>query len=323
MKKLLGLIILIIFLVGCGSAAELNNADIQQYQNNARHIEETEQLEQIDVNGYETEELGLTPEQMRELVESIPYPGMKTRFPWLGPVAGVPQYYFVDDDKGREIVTFLAKYITAFTGIPTTSFSSPQEIDTIFALNVSWENTYDLQWWRNSDTPGYHPELSVLAPYLVTQAYWPGMFGVRQSHIEKTAREIFSPEVVFDIPYPFVGGEMGLDMYQFLGENVFWVSFWEGHFSIVPFVLSYEYIGGGYEVKCVIIDMFGGSNVIFILGREFEAAERIELSHLVSEIESTELIDILLETENIHTIILKNNPQGSFYYWAHYLPGDR
>jgi len=79
-----------------------------------------------------------------------------------------------------------------------------------------------------------------------------------------------------------------------------------GPASYVRAVLSYEYIGDGYEVVCVWV--FWADGTLYSDHRQME------------EIPEDELIDFLLTTPDRHTITLKRNPNGGFYYWAHILP---
>ena len=93
----------------------------------------------------------LTPEEIRELLNSIPHPGMRSGWP-------AQVYPIADSELGIEMADFIAGVITWIVPPPSVSFTSPAEIDPMFALRVSLFRTSNIQaLWPESEN--YHPEL--------------------------------------------------------------------------------------------------------------------------------------------------------------------
>ena len=241
-----------------------------------------------------------TSEEIRELLNSIPYAGMRElrRMDWLEEYALV-----VNSDNAIRIAGFITS-VNGWWGPPQTSFHSPEEAGYEFLFRTSFSFTNRVQWnniaWaQNWD---YHPELIVLVPYLD-----PNTNGlILHSHIEKTARTLFGQELTIR-PRITVDSPGMFHTYEWLGTY----AYWQGAFGIpvdfITIILSYEYIGGGYEVACVFIAHAG------------EGYYERSFHELIAE-DKDELMDYLRATTAIHTITLKNNSSGGFYYRAHILP---
>jgi len=142
---------------------------------------------------------------------------------------------------------------------------------------------------------------------------WHGV--LLQRHLEITAAKLFGMELEVNhhaVPDCFL--PIGFDALDFYGEYVYtgWgpLDTW-GVF--VPIILSYEYVGGGYEVICVFF---------WVTDQTEDGANAYYDEHLTNTMTHDEMLTYLQTTQNRHTITLKRNPNGGFYYWAHILPPD-
>jgi len=236
-----------------------------------------------------------SPEEIREILNNIPWAMVNipdTGLQWF-------EQTIVDSETGKRIAIFI-DWVYGWRSPPTASFHSPEEIIPDNVWHTSIFNTHQVQWLDDPTMPGavHHPELSVLAPHL-----GPHIMNVwLHSHIEETARRIFGHEIKFP-PRQSAGV---LQSYNFAGAYVYSMVFGLGPAGYVRAVLSYECIGDGYEVVCVWVFWADGTLYSDHTQRE--------------EIPEDELLSYLQTTTNIHTITLRNNPDGGFYYWAHILP---
>ena len=236
----------------------------------------------------------LSHDEMRELLNSIPYAGMNM------PSRDGLDHPVVSTETAMNMAGFIAN-MSGWWGWPSMSFYSPEEADPAFVFAASFMATNWVQWHRpDSEVSRYHPELAVLAPYLDPDA---GGRSVKlHNHIKETARNLFGVEIEIHPSMAtglFAANEY-FDVYHFSLEAF---GFGGGH---VPVVLSYEYIGGGYEVICVFA---------WVVSDQY-----VDLNTW-NEIPDDELIDHL-HTLPRHTITLKRNQHGGFYYWAHILPEE-
>jgi len=294
MRRTILLLMLFIVLIGlsaCGNdAVQLN--DLEADGDIAAPVESTTQEEieaEAEVVGEETEKA--TPEEIRELLNSIPYSGIDLR------MFNAHHLPIALDETRIRIADFI-RGINGFWGPPSTSFHSPEEAPANFVFWASFWATYWLQW-SDSDSDGalkYHPELSLLIPYLQL-----GTDTVKlHKHIEETANELFYQKLEIQPPISAL-----FNIYEFSGVYAYSLGIFGISMAHVPIILSYENIlGDEYMVTCVFILVSGD-----IYYDENEA-----------EIPEDELIDYLLTVPGRHTIILKNNPNGGFFYWAHILP---
>ena len=233
-----------------------------------------------------------TPEEIYELLNSIPYAGMQglRRLDWLEEYS-----IFVNSEAAIEMANFIS-YVNGWWGPPLSSFNSPEEANHDFLFDASFFRTNWLYL-------GGHPELNVLVPYLN-----PGTDRLRlHSHVEETAKMLFGQELTIR---PSLNDSPGMfRTYEWLGTYAYWLAAFGIPATFIPIILSYEYIDGGYEVACVFITQFDGG--YYERGSNARIAE-----------DKDELRDWLRTTTDIHTITLKRNADGGFYYWAHILPED-
>ena len=253
-----------------------------------------------------------------EVLNSIPYPGI-AELTW--PVDVHP---IVDSEVSRELVEFISGIISRLTPPPTTSFTSPAEIDQEFALGVTFLRTGNVQgarpYWDN-----YHPELTAIAPFLEPPF---GLHILRlHNHMEETARILFGPDAELNPPttataHRALCGNAASGAIEIFGNFVYspieqdgvWGGMWA---SLIPVILSYEYIGNGYEVRCIFVWRTHDHDV-----GEHGFLEHIGADRSVRvDADRDEIIDYLLTSTDIHTITLKRNADGGFYYHAHILPG--
>ena len=238
----------------------------------------------------EAPEPSLTPEEIRELLESIPYAGMSGR----GPSDWVEEYSVANSEVAREMLHFISGVIGLGT-LPSVSFNSPEEANFVFLFNAS---SWQTQWLYL----GGHPELNALVPYVDPSTDRLML----HSHIEETAKMLFGQELAIR---PFIDSAGMFRTYEWLGTYAYWLAAFGIPASMIPIILSYEYIGEAYEVACVFVWSF--DNRYYPTGFNEPIAE-----------DRDALLAYLRTTTEIHTITLKRNAAGRFYYWAHILPGD-
>jgi len=240
----------------------------------------------------EPEPTEIDPEVLTEIVEllsGIEHPGVDLSIPLL--------YYNHTglEGLGLDIANFINN-INGFWGPPRESFLTPENAPFLFAFWPAYLSTPRLQW-RDPEGENYHPELSMLEPYLNQNA----RAIMLRAHMEDTAKALFG--AVPDMSHePFAGRD----------STVFGEMLVDGPLGMPtgdidrPVVLGYEHIGDGfYEVSCVFVSTFEG------------------LYHFADggAIPDDELIDFL-HTLPRHTITLRRNEAGGFYYYSHILPGD-
>ena len=312
-KTKLALLLLVIGLAGCGGAQP---SDVEPYDY-SYYVAAVPDLPPVQVelippppldievepNEPEEEVEELTPEEIRELLEGIPYPGMSLRSPddWLEE--------YIHQIVNSETTAELARFIYAMNwwgmGLIRASFGSPEEADAQFVFSRAFWATSPVQW-RHPEGRTYHPELSVIEPYI--NRPWEGI--TLHSHMEITAAQLFGVELKI---YPYAFPDW-YDTYNLYGIYAYNIGGFGSPFVRLPVILSYEYIGGGYLVVCAFPSLFLGEDVD-IFFPEGWPTEGEGLS-------ADELLVYLQTTPSRHTITLKNNPNGGFYYWAHILPPD-
>ena len=251
-----------------------------------------------------------------EMLNSIPHPGIRD-------VWSVDVHPIVDSETSRELATFISEMISWLTPPPTTSFTSPAEIDQEFALGVAFVRTSFVQGAR-PEWENYHPELAALAPFLEPP------FGIYilglHNHMEETARILFGSYVVLNPPTTAIAhrafrGNAASGAIEIYGNFVYGPIEGEGAWggalaSLIPVILSYEYIGNGYEIKCIFVRRTHYHDV-----GEHGFLEHIGADNSVRvDADRDEIADYLLTSTDIHTITLKRNENGGLYYWAHILP---
>lgn len=243
----------------------------------------------------------LTPEEIRDLLNSIPYPGMVEpwRIDWL-------DHPVVNSETAISMANFILR-VNHWWGPPSASFHSPEEAGD-FAWFAAFFNTDRVQWSDPDSTHTiYHPELKAIVPQLdssVLNLYLPGI--TLHSHIEETAKNIFGYEISFPL---WSGGGIFLP-YDFSGTYIYVLGTFGVGAGFVPMILSYEETPDGYEVICAFVWLFDG--------RYYRPRSGIREGEAMS---GDELLDYLRTTAERHTITLKNNSRGGFYYRAHILPG--
>ena len=260
---------------------------------------ESKEAPDVEVEEYaaqeeETEGIGLSPDEIRELLEGIPYAGM-----WGPGLVGFGQPV-VNSETARELGSFI--YWMNGVELPriSASFHSPEEANADFLFSRAHSATKLVQW-VDPDWDNYHPELRAIqmlsnSPHMITL----------HSHIEQTARKLFGLDLEISRPQdlPF------MVRYQDLfGIAVYYSHGWgPGPVDLWPIILSYEYTDGSYEVICVFVWWFDGYF--------FYSPPNSDEDEGISEYEAVEWLHTLPR----HTITLKRNQHGGFYYWAHILP---
>jgi len=234
-------------------------------------------------------------EEIRELLNNIPYSGIDLRWfnAFYNPIAL--------DETGIMIADFISG-VNGFWGPPSTSFKSPEEASAIFVFWASFMATNELIWSfpASAERPNNYPELNKLVPYLEQGTY----SIILHKHLEETANKLFGFGRKLEILQPQILGV--LNTYEFSGVFAYSLRAFGVTMSYIPIVLSYEYIGDGYEVICVFV--FNDDSEDRFFGGEGMSNDK--------------LIDYLHTVPGRHRITLKNNPHGGFYYWAHILPND-
>jgi len=252
----------------------------------------------------------MMPEEIRELLNNSPHPGVDLRMREQRPQP------VVDSERGREIAQFIDAMHAWPSRLPTTSFRSPQEIDNTFAVSAAIMATPPIQWgWPEG--AGYRPELSVLEPYLsLTFGPWPPHhLGIAHRHVEETARQLFGASVTISPTYEVVEHSQAGFVYfsEFMGEYFYRVTFGMDlrvgrHLTVI----SYTEIEGGYEVACAFLWQIWRDGELF-----YHNELNITGDGGVAE---SELPAYLQSTAQVHTITLLRNEAGGFYYHAHILP---
>jgi len=232
----------------------------------------------------------IDPETLAEIVavlSELEHPGKNLNFPALhfNPT-GL-------EGLGLEIASFI-NGINEWWGPPEESFLTPENAPDAFVSWPAYFRTRSLQWHNSELESTYVPELSVLEPRLINTGD-PEDFVTLHTHMEATARELFGAELdMRDIGVGRYSFEFG-GYYLYTMGGAFGVPA-----SYLTVVLSYEYIGDGlYEVSCVYI-------------------------HTTDDYFSTDGDELVasLHTLPRHTVVLRRNVAGGFYYRAHILPED-
>ena len=239
----------------------------------------------------EEPEPSMTPEEIRDLLNSIPYAGIFWRR------FGANDNHPIELGERGEMIAGFIRGMNGFWRWPSESFHSPENACPGFVFWASFVATNWLQWSDSGSVEGsrYHPELSVLAPHLElgTSSI------VLHSHMEETASALFGQKLEIQPLDAFV-----VHTYEFSGVYVYSLGIFGMGIGHIPIVLHYVYIGDRYEVTCVFVLV--SSDAFFDENED--------------EIPDDELIDWLHTVPGRHTITLKRNADGGFYYWAHILP---
>ena len=244
----------------------------------------------------------LSPEEIRDLLENIPHPGMNLHaLDW-------PERPGANSQTAIE----LSDFIHAMNGwwLPTlaASFSSPDEADADFLFRRAFSATNSLQWNNPDRADSYRPELRVLTPYV-----YPSWIDITlHHHIEQTARQLFGMELEIS---PQAAPQHMFETFDLFGIYAYHQWGWGSPAIRVPVILSYEYFGGGYEAACVLLWLFWDEELRYFI--EHPNAPGIDWETGMTR---DEMLEYLQTTTRRHTITLKNNPSGGFYYWAHILP---
>jgi len=266
--------------------------EIEEYE---EVVEDEEPIDEPEAVEEVVEEL--SPEEVQELLNSVPYAGMT-----LGSLDWFEQP-FVTTETSRELGSFIFSMNDVLMQPPQSSFTSPDEADPYFLFHRAYAHTNRVQWGSPdlTDEGFFYPELYVIAPLMDISF----ISVTLHSHMEQTARQLFgmdlelSPQALPRIPF----ASFNLYGVYVYGRDGF------GPLPVrIPIIFSYEYIGGGYEVVCA-----------FVLQGLFDDYSPESMREWITK---DELLTYLQTTTNIHTITLKNNPNGGFYYWAHILPPD-
>ena len=273
----------------------------------------------------ETPEPSLTPEEIRELLDSIPYVARDMSAAitaWRAPNTAWHDAisianYFMTDETGEEIADFISWMFTWWRPLPTRSFTMPSEANSEFIFSASFSATHWVQWRSpESAPPAYHPELAAIQPYIEYPPDHPYLHGyqisrldhvVLHGHMERSARMLFGQELEIIFPE----NSWLYNLYTVAGNYLYNSDAAGSPASFTPVILSYEYIGGGYKVSSAFVWYFNGQ--YYPPGSEWGEGEGMP---------KDALLDYLRTTTQIHTITLKRNADGGFYYWAHILPGD-
>jgi len=307
-QKLLAVLLLVILLVvfsACGNYTAQPN-DVEADDDIAAHTELAAQeeplppIEPLPEPEPETapeEPAEIDPEVLAEIVEllgELEHPGVNLNFsaPHFNPTG-------VEGAK-LEIASFI-NGVNGFWGPPEESFLTPENAPFWFTFYPSYFRTPSLQW-HSADDENYHPDLSMLAPYLEPAHLIYRNSITLRTQMEDTARALFGamPDLSHE---PFTGWMYSIE----LGGLYVYVlgTFGVGGASH-PIVMNYEYIGDGfYEVSCVYLHTVSGVH-LFTDGNEIPDDELIAYLHTLPR----------------HTVVLQRNEAGGFYYRAHILPED-
>jgi len=134
---------------------------------------------------------------------------------------------------------------------------------------------------------------------------YPLFFGITlHNHMEETTRTLFGQEMeITHQPYR----STLFNIYDLFGVKAYSQEGFGIPASRVPIILSYEETSDGYKVRVVIGWLFNDN--FYPEGRGSEEGLPID-----------ELEDYLRTTTDVHTITLRNNPEGGWFYHAHILP---
>jgi len=136
----------------------------------------------------ETVEEGLSSEEIRELLENIPYPGIAImRVPdWLAQT-GQP---IVTSETALELADFIYSMNGWWVPLVSESFSSPEEAEPQFVFERAFWATSSMQW-QDPERPNFHPELDAITPHIHVHT----TRILLHSHMEQTALELFGVEL--------------------------------------------------------------------------------------------------------------------------------
>jgi len=246
--------------------------------------------------GWEIELSAEVIEEVSELLVSIPWSGIDAR---IFPLHYIPIEL---DETGLEIMRFINR-INGWWGPPREFFHSPDQAELGFVSLASFWLTTQLQW-ETPDEANYHPVLSTLTPYFQVDRDRSGNNRITlHNHIEETAAALFGQrlEVQPGISAP-------VSVLRFNGIDAYVVGTFGIGAAHMPIVLSYKVDDAGhYIVTCVFMFYSGGF---------------IYPAYTWEEIPEDELVNHILNVAERHTITLKRNADGGFYYWAHILPEE-
>jgi len=243
-----------------------------------------------------------TAQEVWELLDGIPYTGIRVRWhlDWL-------EQPIETSETAVRLAVFINMFNHSFTHPPLVSFESPEEAPQEFVFSAAFFGTDRLQWGNpdRSELAQFRPELSAIVPIL-----HPIHFEITlHSHMEETAKMLFGREM--EITHRPDEDEWTLfivyDLFGVSAYSIWGIGLPAGR---VPIILSYEETSDGYLVRCV-----------FIWSGDGFSPERREDSQAGRELRPIEeLYEYLRTTTDIHTITLRNNPQGGWFYHAHILP---
>jgi len=313
MKKLLAAVLtlaLVFLLVGCGGDAPVQKVYMPREEVVEPAVYEDIPEEPPEVEQAIEQEKDIAPNELdpqtlyeiRDMLNSIPYAGMElSHMPdWLDRVGQQP---IVNNETALELADFIFSMNGWWLPHLAASFSIPEDAPPIFVFSRTYSTTNPASWaepeWSGVEL---HPELRARLPFLQIPHV-----AVLHSHMEQTARELFGVELEI-YPYALSASSHLFHTFNLFGVYMHIHDGWGAYASRVPIILSYEYMGGRYEVACVFVwisdDSFSPESVE---GWEF--------------IPMCELLTYLQTTTAIHTITLLRNQSGGFYYHAHILPG--
>jgi len=155
-------LVLVVGLAGCGGdAVQPSEVEAYDYEYVANASVEEIPAQQEVAEAEEGEETveELTPEEIREILDSIPWAMVDipdTGLQWF-------EQPIVDSETGKRIAIFI-DWVYLWMGPPSASFRSPEEIIPDNVWHTSIFNTRQVLWNDPEMMPGavYHPELTCL-----------------------------------------------------------------------------------------------------------------------------------------------------------------
>ena len=238
------------------------------------------------------------PEEIRDMLENIPYVGMHLF------LFGAHEQPIMATETAAELAAFIHSMNNWTLSLPLESFTSPENANPQDIFRRAFVATRAVQWVNSEVTYSYQPELSVLASIMgVAHLHHITL----HHHMEETARQLFGTE----LEIPPDAAPQWFQVYDFGGVYAYDAWFGGSATDRVPIILSYEYIGGGYEVVCVFLWHFWDEELLY-----FVDPARIEEDGMTE----SEMLEYIHTTPDRHTITLLTNPNGGFFYHAHILP---
>lgn len=252
---------------------------------------------QVSAQSTATEAVVPTLEDMRAILDEIPYTGFR-RDRYYEQAFGADAYPYVNDETGWKLADFIS-------GIVWFNPINANEATTAFKLGAALLATERIQWVNEEDNY-YHPKLSVLEEFDFPYGHF-SYEVIPRKHVEATAKILFGDHTVITdetmTTDETIIAKYSDNRYMIYSEEL-------DAFSITAFgaadmeravILSYEDCGDIYEVTAVFLSYNGDSFI------DSESMDTL----------SDEQLKEAADNGQKYLIRLGKRPDGDLYYISH------